>query len=90
VVAAQQLALVDPALGKFGVTVRAAVVHGDGLTRAVEPEDEILPEQGERLGAILDEHERDDGIPEFAEDGLAGDEHGRRWVKVVDLVEAKI
>jgi hypothetical protein len=82
VVAAEELALVDPAFGELGVAVWAAVVHGDGLAFAVEPEDKVATEKSEGFGAVLKEDERDDGIPEFTENGLAGDEHGGIILKV--------
>jgi hypothetical protein len=53
----------------------AAVLQRGGLAVLVEEQDDVLTEQTERLGAVLEVVDRDDRIPEPAQDILLGGEH---------------
>jgi len=53
----------------------AAIAQCGGLAVGIEKEDDVLAEQRERLGALLQIGQGHDGMPELAEDGLLRDEH---------------
>ena len=77
VIAADDMAFLDPAFRQFGGAMAAAVLERRGLALLVEKEDDVLPEQPERLRAVVQLVERERRVPEVSQDLLPGIEHGR-------------
>src|SRR5262249_54404929 len=75
VVAADDVALVGPALRQLRGAVAAAVLQGRRLALIVEEQDDVLAEQLERLRPILEGVELLGRVPEATEDFLLGGQH---------------
>ena len=54
----------------------AAILHRGVTAIAIAPQHQPLAEQGEGLWPGIDHGERHGGIPEAAQHGLSGGEHG--------------
>ena len=80
-VAAHDMALLDPAFGQFGRPVAAAILERRRFARRVEEDDNVLSENAKRLRSILEFVERQCSVPEIAQDRLAGVEHGGSLAK---------
>ena len=80
-IAAYDMAVLDPAFGQFGRPVAAAILERRRFAGRVEEDDDVLSENAKRLRSILEFVERQCGVPEIAQDRLAGVEHGGSLAK---------
>ena len=75
VIAADDLAVVHPALRQLGGAVTASVLQGRRIAVLVEEHDDVLAEQAEWFRPVLKVLQRDDRIPEPPQHLLLGREH---------------
>ena len=64
-----------PAFGQLGCAVATPIAQGGRAAVGIQEQDDLNPQQGERFGAVFEVGQRHDGMPEFTEDGLLGDQH---------------
>jgi hypothetical protein len=68
---------VDEAARQRSRAMAAAVAQGGGMAVCAFPDHDLLAQQGEWLGACVECMQGHQRVPEAAQDGLAGDKHGR-------------
>src|SRR3984957_20070457 len=76
VIAADDVAIVAPALREFRGAVTAAILERGRFALGIEKQHDRLAQQRERLGPVLEMLDRHQRIPETAQHGLLGIEHG--------------
>ena len=76
VIGADDMPVLDPALGEFRRAVAAAVRERGGLVVGAKKHDDVLAQKREGLGTVAQRIRRHGRVPELAENRLACAEHG--------------